>query len=93
MKKRLNQYVTPVFWISISVISIVVLLGIAFFTKFESITTQVRNFISNYFGWYYLLLVTGIVFFCVFLIASPVGQIRLGDPDSKPDPTPAPKPT
>ena len=85
MKKRLNQYVTPVFWISISVISIVVLLGIAFFTKFESITTQVRNFISNYFGWYYLLLVTGIVFFCVFLIASPVGQIRLGDPDSKPE--------
>lgn len=36
-------------------------------------------------GWYYLLLVTGIVFLCGFFIVSPIGQIKLGDPKSKPE--------
>lgn len=64
---------------------IVVLLGSVFSTNFRLITEQIRNYISTYFGWYYLLLVTGIVFFCLIVIFSPVGQIRLGDPDSKPE--------
>lgn len=85
MNRKFGQHVTSVFWMSISIIFSVVLLGILFLTKFQTVTKQVRNFISSYLGWYYLLLVTGIVFFCLFLIISPVGQIRLGDPDSKPE--------
>lgn len=85
MKKRIGKYVTSVFWISICMVIIVVFLGINFSSEFQSVTEQVRNFISNYLGWYYLLLVTGIVFFCLFVIINPVGQIRLGDPDSKPE--------
>ena len=64
---------------------IVVLLGSVFSKDFQLVTEQIRNYISNYFGWYYLLLVTGIVFFCIIVIFSPVGQIKLGDPDSKPE--------
>lgn len=64
---------------------LVVLFGMAFLTKFQEITSQIRNVIGNYFGWYYLLLVAGIVFFCLLCIVSPIGQIRLGDPDSKPE--------
>ncbi|WP_312940017.1 BCCT family transporter [Oscillibacter sp.] len=85
MKKRINHYVTPVFWLSIGMVGLVVLLGIVFSTEFRLVTEQVRNFISNYLGWYYLLLVACIVFFCLFIIFSPIGQIRLGDPDSKPE--------
>jgi glycine betaine transporter len=85
LRKKVGQYVTPVFWVSITLVAVVVLLGSVFSTEFQSVTEQVRNFISNDLGWYYLLLVAGIVFFCLFLIISPVGRIRLGDPDSKPE--------
>lgn len=70
---------------SIALVIIVVLLGTIFPTEFQILTQRVTNFISNYLGWYYLLLVAGIVFFCFFVIISPVGQIRLGDPDCKPE--------
>lgn len=85
MSKKLGKYVTSVFWISISMVMIIVLLGSAYSLKFQAVTEQIRNFISSYLGWYYLLLVAGIVFFCLFFIFSPIGQIRLGDPDSKPE--------
>ena len=64
---------------------VVVLLGAVFSTDFQLVTEKVRTLISHYLGWYYLLLVTGIVFFCLIIIISPIGQIRLGDPDSKPE--------
>lgn len=85
LEKKTGKHVTSVFWISISMVIVVVLLGSAFSTGFQAVTGHIRNFIGNYLGWYYLLLVTGIVFFCVIVIISPVGQIRLGDPDSKPE--------
>ncbi len=84
-KKHIHHYVTPVFWISISIVLVVVLLGSIFSVEFQSITEQIRNFISNYLGWYYLLLVAGIVLFCLIVIISPVSQIRLGEPGSKPE--------
>lgn len=83
--KKISHYVTPVFWISVSTISLFVILGIVFPEEFLILTKQIRNFISIYLGWHYLLLVTGIVIFCLYLIASPVSKIRLGDPDSKPE--------
>lgn len=85
MVKKIKHYVTPVFWISISVVFIFVLLGAIFPADFQSATKTLKDFISNYLGWHYLLLVTGIVFFCLIVIISPVSQIRLGDPDSKPE--------
>ncbi len=83
--KKIKQYVTPVFWISICIVGLVVLLGSVFSTEFQYTTEKIRDFISNYLGWYYLLLVAGIVIFCLVVIISPVSQIRLGDPDSKPE--------
>ncbi len=85
MRKKLGRYVTPVFWISISLVGIVVLLGSVFSAEFQSVTQQIQNVIGNGLGWYYLLFVAAIVIFCLFVMFSPVGQIRLGDPDSKPE--------
>ncbi|MEA4988946.1 MAG: BCCT family transporter [Anaerovorax sp.] len=85
MATKKNKYMTPVFLISLGLSMFVVVLGSVFPEKFSIITEQLKNWISNNFGWYYLLLVAGIVCFCLFFIASPIGQIRLGDPDSKPE--------
>ena len=64
---------------------IAVIFGVAAPTSFESATSNVEAFITSSFGWYYLILVTAIVTFCVFLIFSPIGAIRLGKVGERPE--------
>ena len=84
MKEKM-KYLTNVFWISLFLVTLVVVPGSLFPGLFQKVTKNITVFISSDLGWYYLLLVTLIVLFCLFFIASPVGQIKLGDPDSKPE--------
>lgn len=63
----------------------VVLIALFFPSHFESATGGIKDYITQNFGWFYLLLVGAIVAFCIFIICSPASQIRLGDPDSRPE--------
>lgn len=74
-----------VFYISLAVLIILVMMGIWIPQEFQEFTESLRNRITTDFGWFYLLLVTGILIFCFFLIVSPIGQIRLGNPNSIPE--------
>lgn len=74
-----------VYKVSLGIVALLVLVAALFPGDFQIITQQIRQFIGEDFGWYYLLLMTSIVFFCLLLIVSPVGQIKLGDPGSKPE--------
>lgn len=65
--------------------SILVLMGVAIPKQFQKFTANLRDAITVNFGWFYLLLVTAILLFCIFIIVNPVGQIRLGNPNSKPE--------
>ncbi len=76
---------TSVFWITLSITFIISLWGALSPVGFENITNTVMNYISVRFGWYYLLLVTFFVVFCIFLIFSPYGKIKLGKPRDKPE--------
>lgn len=77
--------ISNVFWITIALVLIAVLFGAIAPQSFEDITGNVQTFLTSAFGWYYLILVTVIVLFCIFLIFSPVGAIRLGKPDDRPE--------
>ncbi len=77
--------ISSVFWITVAIVLAAVVFGVAAPESFETVTGKVQSFITSTFGWYYLILVTIIVIFCVFLIFSPVGAIRLGKPDEKPE--------
>ncbi|WP_163580869.1 glycine betaine uptake BCCT transporter [Gracilibacillus saliphilus] len=77
--------ISSVFWITISIVLAAVIFGIAAPSSFEKLTENIQAMITSTFGWYYLILVTVIVLFCIFLIFSPVGAIKLGKPDDKPD--------
>ena len=88
MNIKLNEkksYLTKVFYMSLGITLLVVFLGIMLPKKFQEYTDIIRIAIGRDFGWFYLLIVTLIVVLCLFFIFSPVGQIRLGDPDSKPE--------
>ncbi|WP_186788682.1 BCCT family transporter, partial [Streptococcus pyogenes] len=48
-------------------------------------TNNIKMWITEKLGWYYLILTTIIVFFCIFLIFSPIGKLKLGKPNDKPE--------
>ncbi|WP_433959176.1 glycine betaine uptake BCCT transporter [Cytobacillus horneckiae] len=77
--------ISNVFWISVAIVFVFVLAGVIMPEKFEQATANLQGFLTNTFGWYYLILVTILVVFCIFLIFSPVGTIKLGKQDEKPE--------
>jgi len=81
----LMKKVSNVFWITLVLVVLAVSYGAFMPESFENVTNNMKNFITSSFGWYYLLVVTGIVLFCLFFIVSPMGQITLGKPDEKPE--------
>lgn len=77
--------VSNVFWITLVIVLAAVIFGASAPKTFEEVTGNIQAFLTSAFGWYYLILVTIIVIFCIFLIFSPVGMIRLGKQDEKPE--------
>jgi len=77
--------ISNVFWITVAIVLAAVIFGVSAPESFEQAAGNLQAFFTTAFGWYYLILVTIIVIFCVFLIFSPVGAIKLGKPDEKPE--------
>ncbi|MFC3039326.1 BCCT family transporter [Virgibacillus xinjiangensis] len=76
---------TLVFWITLGITLILSFFGAVAPDPFEEISGNIMNYISVHFGWYYLLIVTLFLLFCLYLIFSPFGKIRLGKPGEKPE--------
>lgn len=77
--------VSNVFYITLALVIITVALGAVFPDQFESITTEVKGNVATSFGWYYMLLMSALVIFAIFIAVSPFGRIRLGKDNDKPD--------
>ncbi len=75
----------PVFYISAAVILGFVLTGVVFSAQAETVFPQILRFISDTFGWFYILAVAFFFVFVVYLAASSLGRIKLGPDDSEPD--------
>ncbi|MDL4840290.1 glycine betaine uptake BCCT transporter [Aquibacillus rhizosphaerae] len=77
--------ISSVFWITIALVFAAVLYGFFSPESFQEVTNNIQSAIKSTFGWYYLILVTVLVIFCIFLIFSPVGAIKLGKPEDEPE--------
>lgn len=77
--------VTNVFYISSVLVLITVFIGALFPKQFEDVTGDINAFITTNFGWYYVMLTAIIVTFCLFLILSPIGKLKLGEADEEPE--------
>ena len=84
-QEKKNKKFSSVFIYSSIIAAIVVIIGAVWPEKFDSVTNTAKMWITNNLGWYYLILTTVIVFFCVFLIFSPIGKLKLGKPNDKPE--------
>src|SRR5699024_8154823 len=76
---------TSVFWYAIAGCLLLVIWGSFAPNNLEQITAMLTEFISNKFGWYYLLLVLAIITYCIYLMFSNYGKIILGEEDEKPE--------
>ncbi|WHY81059.1 BCCT family transporter [Siminovitchia fortis] len=81
----LRSKVSSVFWVSAAILMVAVVFGVAAPNRFEAATSNIESLVTSGFGWYYLILVTVVVAFCLFLIFSPVGSIKLGKQDDQPE--------
>lgn len=73
-----------VFWVSAILLVLFVLWGAFFPDQMAALATQVFDFTTYAFGWFYLLAVFVISLFCLFLAVSKYGKIRLGKDEDRP---------
>lgn len=74
-----------VFYVSVVLLALLVTIGALMPDALERMTSNIQVFISNAFGWYYLILVTLILIVCLYFLISPIGRIKLGKPDDEPE--------
>ena len=83
MKNR--QKTSGVFKVSAVSTGALILLAMLYPVRLSWITNRVRDFLGVNIGVFYLLLASIMVGVCLYCIVSPIGKIRLGDPDSTPE--------
>ena len=76
---------TPVFLISSIVIVIFVIGSLVFREGATSLFGATRKWLTTNFDWWFMDIVNLLVVFCLFLIVSPLGKIRLGGRDAVPE--------
>lgn len=84
MKEKRKQF-SSVFTYASIVVGILVCLGAVFPDQFGKTSGAVGTWITETFGWYYMTIFTLILFFCIFLGFSPIGKLKLGKPNDKPE--------
>ena len=74
-----------VFWTSVGISAIFVAWAVLFTENLNTVTTSSLNWVTESFGWTYLVVTLGILVFLVFLAFSPAGDIRLGKDTDRPE--------
>lgn len=84
-KKVWYQINPPVFFGSTLFIALFLAITLLAPQFFDTLTTQVKNWISTFAGWFYILAVAGFLIFIVCIALSSFGKLKLGPDHSKPD--------
>src|SRR5699024_1281030 len=73
------------FWYAVVICIIIVLWGSIAPDQLNDVTTGATNFIYDHSGWFYMFIIMGMILFCLFLMFSRFGNIKLGKDDDEPD--------
>ena len=76
---------TPVFLVSSITIAIFVIVSLVFREGATTLFGATRKWLTTNFDWWFMDIVNLIVLFCLFLIVSPLGKVRLGGRDAVPE--------
>ncbi|MBD3756460.1 MAG: BCCT family transporter, partial [Gammaproteobacteria bacterium] len=75
----------PVFAISSLSIVAFVLIALALHDQAELVFNGLRNWLTAALDWFFLSAANVFVLFCLFLIVSPLGKVRIGGREAEPD--------
>ena len=75
----------PVFMISSVVIAVFVLIALANQDATANLFGWLRPWLTSTFDWFLVLSIDAITLFCLVLIFHPVGKVRIGGKDARPD--------
>ncbi len=84
-KEGNSSKINYVYLISLSIIAIIAIWAIAFKDSFTTASNGLFGFLTQNFGWSYLIAMTVFVVFCVFIACSKYGKVKLGSDDSVPE--------
>lgn len=76
---------TSIFWISLGIGILFVLWGVAAPNHLIAVMTGAQSFLLDHFGWFYQFSATFFLIFALCLAFSRFGNIKLGQPDDKPE--------
>ena len=76
---------TSVFWISAITIVIFVIASLVFKDQATTFFGAARVWLTTSFDWWFIDIVNLLLIFCLFLIVSPLGKLRIGGKDAKPE--------
>lgn len=85
MEKEKHTYKNPVFFISVFIVTFLVLFGAIWPAKFKVGAETLFGFTTINFGWFYMLAVFIFVLFLIGICFTKYGKIRLGPPESRPE--------
>ena len=74
-----------VFIISATAILLFVVLALALQNEVEPLFSAIRNWLTGHLAWLFMSIANIFVVLCLVLIVSPLGKVRLGGRDAKPD--------
>lgn len=80
-KKTVNH----VLLISAVIVAVFVAFGAAFPDLLGNAANMIFSVLTDKFGWFYLITVFLMVIFAVFVAVSPMGKLKLGKPEDKPE--------
>ncbi len=83
MGKKIQD--NEVFIVSLLVVFLIVVWGLIVPENFSNISNIVYEFLTDKFGWLYLMVMFFFVMFALILAFSKYGKIKLGSDDSKPE--------
>ncbi|MGE3245012.1 MAG: BCCT family transporter [Beijerinckiaceae bacterium] len=75
----------PVFIIAAIAIVLFVFVALIFQQNAAAAFTGMRKWLTTRFDWWFMIAGNGFVLFCLTLIVTPLGRIRLGGKDARPD--------
>ncbi|GAA0739873.1 glycine betaine uptake BCCT transporter [Clostridium oceanicum] len=85
MANKIEKKDNKVFYISLVIVFAIVLWGLIAPKNFSDVGNKAYSFLTDKFGWLYLMSMLFFVFFGLAIAFSKYGKIRLGPDDSKPE--------
>ncbi|MEK3934321.1 BCCT family transporter [Sporosarcina sp. FSL W7-1349] len=79
------MHITRVFWYAVVICIAIVLWGSLAPDQLNDLTVVATSFIYDHFGWFYIFVIVAMIGFCIYMMFSRFGKVKLGKENDTPD--------